>query len=102
MSSRYQDIQVVKYNSTGSQYYTNNMYPDVPYSETDNYVITTVGDRLDLMAFDFYGDSELWWVIASANSLPGDSLVPVPGSQLRIPIDIRAILNGYREINAVR
>jgi len=29
-------------------------------------------------------------------------LTPIPGTQLRIPIDIRAILNGYREINAVR
>jgi nucleoid-associated protein YgaU len=102
MSNRYQDIQVVKYNSTGSQYYTNNLYPDVPYSDEDNYVITTVGDRLDLIAFDFYGDAELWWLIASANSLPGDSLVPTPGTQLRIPVNVRAILNGYREINAVR
>ena len=102
MSNRYQDISIVKYNSTGSQYYTNNMYPDVPYSETYNYVITTEGERIDFMAFDFYGDAELWWVIASANSLPGDSLVPIPGSQLRIPIDIRAILNGYGEINTVR
>lgn len=102
MSNRYLDIQVVKYNSTGSQYYTNNLYPDVPYSDEDAYVITTVGDRLDLMAFDFYGDAELWWVIASANSLSGDSLIPTPGTQLRIPVDVRAILNGYREINAVR
>ena len=102
MSSRYQDIQVVKYNSTGSQYYTNNMYPDVPYSETDNYVITTVGDRLDLMAFDFYGDSELWWVIASANALPGDSLVVEPGTQLRIPVDLAGIVNTYKLLNATR
>lgn len=102
MSNRYQDISIVKYNSTGSQYYTNNLYPDVPHSDQDNYLITTVGDRLDLMAFDFYGDAELWWVIASANSLPGDSLVPTPGTQLRIPVNVRGILNGYREINAVR
>jgi nucleoid-associated protein YgaU len=102
MSNRYQNISITKYNSTGSQYYVNNIYPDVPYSDSDNYVITTIGDRLDLLAFDFYGDSELWWVIASANALPGDSLIPTPGTQLRIPIDIRTILNGYRQINSVR
>ena len=102
MSNRYQNILITKYNSTGSQYYVNNIYPDVPYSDNDNYVITTIGDRLDLLAFDFYGDAELWWVIASANSLPGDSLIPTPGTQLRIPVDVKSILNGYRQINQVR
>jgi nucleoid-associated protein YgaU len=102
MSNRYQDIQVVKYNSTGSQYYTNNLYPDVPYLEEDNYVITTVGDRLDLLAFDFYGDAELWWVIASANSLPGDSLVPIPGTQLRIPTDLNTVLSLFNNFNLAR
>jgi hypothetical protein len=35
----------------------------------------------------------LWWVIASANALPGDSIYPPIGIQLRIPIDIQSIIN---------
>lgn len=27
----------------------------------------TEGERLDLLAAEFYGDSELWWLIARAN-----------------------------------
>jgi hypothetical protein len=100
--NRYDTISVTKYNSTGSQYYVNVIYPDIPYSNDDNYVITTSGDRLDLLAFSFYGDSNLWWVIASANALPGDSLVPIPGTQLRIPVSIREIINSYKEINSIR
>lgn len=102
MSSRYQNIKVVKYESTGSQYYINNIYPDVPLSNEDNYVITVLGDRLDLLAFNFYGDPSLWWVITSANSLPGDSLYIEPGTQLRIPVDLSSIINEYKLVNAIR
>jgi nucleoid-associated protein YgaU len=102
MNNRYQNISITKYNQISSQYYVNNLYPDVVLSESDNYVITTSGDRLDNLAFDFYGDPNLWWVIASANSLPGDSLVPTPGTQLRIPVSIVDILNRYKEINSIR
>jgi hypothetical protein len=101
MNYRYQNIQIAK-NNTGKRYYSNNIYPDIPLSNNDNYVITVLGDRLDLIAFDFYGDTSLWWIIASANSLPGDSLYLEPGSQLRIPIDISGIVNEYKQVNAIR
>jgi hypothetical protein len=102
MNYRYQNIQVTKLQATGSQYYLNNVYPDVPYSNDDNYVITVLGDRLDLLAFDFYGDTSFWWVIASANALSGDSLYVEPGMQLRIPVDLSGILNEYKLVNATR
>ena len=102
MNYRYQNIQQTKYEATGSQYYVNNIYPDIPLSNEDNYVITVLGDRLDLLAFDFYGDTSFWWVIASANALPGDSLYLEPGTQLRIPVDISGILNQYKLVNATR
>ena len=100
--NRYQNITLTKYNSTGSQYYLNNIYPDVEFTEDDNYVITTLGDRLDILANNFYGDPSLWWIISSANSLPGDSLYPPIGIQLRIPTDVRTILESYKVINIKR
>ena len=98
MNYRYQNIQVVK-NNTGERYYSNNIYPDIPLSNDDNYVITVLGDRLDLLAFDFYQDSSLWWIISSANALPGDSIYPPIGVQLRIPTNIQSILNTYNRVN---
>lgn len=102
MNYRYQNIEVIKYAATGSEYYTNNIYPEIPPTNDDNYIITVLGDRLDLLAFDFYGDSTFWWVIASANSLPGDSLVVEPGTQLRIPVDLVGAINTYKLVNATR
>lgn len=101
MASRYQNIPVTRLNVTGSLYYQNNIYPEIAPTNTDYYVITTVEDRLDLLAFDFYQDSSLWWIIASANALPGDSIYPPVGIQLRIPTDIRTVLGSYNNANNV-
>lgn len=104
MPYRYENFATTKVTNTksrnsGEMYYQNNVYPDIPVSEEDLYVISTMGDRLDLLAYDFYGDSTYWWIIASANSLPGDSLFPPIGAQLRIPYDIQAILSQYKMEN---
>jgi len=95
MQSRYQNIPTTKLNVTGSLYYQTNVYPEIQPTNTDYYIIATVDDRLDLMALDFYQDASLWWIIASANALPGDSIYPPIGVQLRIPRDISSILNTY-------
>lgn len=102
MNYRYQNIRTSKNGQEGSQFYTNNVYPDIPPTNEDSYVITVLGDRLDLLAFDFYGDTNYWWVIASANALPGDSLYLEPGSQIRIPADLSSVLNQYRSENNIR
>jgi hypothetical protein len=102
MQSRYQNIKITKYQDKGDQYYLNNIYPDIPLSENDSYVISTLGDRLDLLALDFYGDVSFWWIIASANALSGDSLYIEPGLQIRIPNDVTAILNQYKLVNTLR
>jgi hypothetical protein len=102
MYNRYLNVNKIRQTNFGETYYTNNIYPDIPYSNEDNYVITTMGDRLDLLALDFYGDDSLWWIISSANNLPGDSLYPPPGMQLRIPVDVKQILNSYKLTNISR
>jgi hypothetical protein len=99
MPSRYLTIGTTKLSGTGSLYYQSNVYPDIPPTDQDYYVITTIGDRLDLLAYNFYQDSGLWWVIASANSLPGDSIFPPIGMQLRIPVDIQEVVNNYKAVN---
>ena len=107
MLDRYSKIQNKKVETKpskdfGKQYYINNIYPDIPYSNNDQYLVCTLGDRLDILAYNIYKDESLWWIIASANALPGDSLIPPIGMQIRIPIDIQSIINNYNAINGVR
>ena len=59
------------------------IFSSIPLSDSDIYVITQDGDRLDHLANQFYGDVNLWWYIAKANGLTFMN-IPV-GTSLRIP-----------------
>lgn len=102
MAYRYQNIKIRRIRNTGKSHFVNAIYPDVPVTNNDQYLYTTVGDRLDTLAYDIYGDQNLWWIIASANALPGDSLYPPIGVQLRIPVDIETAINKFNLINGLR
>ena len=41
-------------------------------------------DRLDLIAFNYYGNSSMWWIIAIANNIIDPFIVPA-GLTLKIP-----------------
>lgn len=97
--NRYADTQTYK-TSTGIRYQGVTRYPEIPNSENDVYVITTDGDRLDNLAYQFYGDSTLYWIIASANpDQIYNLLYPVLGSQLRIPFPVDQIINSFNTLN---
>ncbi len=44
---RYNNTDILTTEYTNRPYYKGKFYPNVPLSESDVYVITTVGDRLD-------------------------------------------------------
>ena len=99
--NRYQNIQVEKNASTRVSQYRDSKYPTVPLSVNDIYVITTVGDRYDLLANQYYGDSTLWWIISIVNSLlPQNSIFIPEGTQLRIPTNVTPILTSYNQLNS--
>jgi len=101
MINRYRDIQNSK-TSDGVEYKDNVIYPDIPLSDQDYYVISTSGDRYDTLARQFYGDHTLWWIIAMVNNSERASLIVQPGVQLRIPADKANILQLYKDINKSR
>lgn len=84
---RYSRSKIVK-NPEGKRYYATRRYPEIPRSNNDIYVITTIGDRYDLLANQYYKDPSLWWVISSANPEYIGSMNPPLGVQLRIPANI--------------
>jgi hypothetical protein len=71
------------------------IYPTIPFRDDDIYVATEFGDRLDTLALDFYEDSTLWWIIASANDVPGGKFAFEPGTILRIPKNDIEIINNF-------
>ena len=102
MATRY-DNKTTLTTPQGKPYYKAKVYPNIPLSESDVYVITTVGDRLDLLAYNYYRDVNLWWVISMANNnATNGSLFPAPGTQLRIPTDLNTVLNLVNKFNQAR
>ena len=87
--NRYENTKLVQRirNNTKVISRTTMIYSSIPESNDDIYVITQYGDRLDLLANQFYNDPTLWWYIAKANDLK-TMVVPV-GTSLRIPGSIQ-------------
>ena len=101
MADRYIENKELK-TEGGRRYRLNSIYPTVPPSANDTYIITTGGDRYDTLALQFYKDSTLWWIIAAANNSKKDSLAVEPGIQLRIPANPSAAVSEYNRLNKVR
>jgi nucleoid-associated protein YgaU len=102
--NRYSQIPTTKIQLENSSpiVYKNVRYPKISLGDQDIYVYVTRGDRYDLLAQTYYGDSNLWWVINRANpSQDASSLLPTPGSQIRIPSPdrINVILSNYKLLN---
>lgn len=100
MRNRVSNIKII--NKIGkNRYYKPIKYPEIPLSIDDLYVVTTSGDRLDLLAEQFYGDVRLWWIISTANMnvIKRDSYSVRAGIEIRIPFDIADILREFEILN---
>jgi hypothetical protein len=76
------------------------MQPAVVPSDSDELwpVSSVAVPRLDLLANDFYGTPQLWWVLASVNNIL-DPLVGVPeGTKIRVPTKERLSAEGILNI----
>ena len=97
--NRYQNIPITKINKI--PVYKTVKYPEISLHEDDLYVITTQGDRFDTLAFDYYQDETLWWIISVANNfLKQNSLLCPEGIQIRIPSNVAEIINNYNRLNS--
>jgi hypothetical protein len=85
---------------TNIKYYENKIYPPSPAIESDLYIITIDGDRLDNLSSRYYKDPSYWWVISTINNNVNNcSMFPTPGTQLRIPLDLSRVLRIFDDAN---
>jgi hypothetical protein len=98
--NRYAESKIIK-NANGKQRRSSIILPNAELSPTDTYIQTTTIERLDLLAFDLYGDVTMWWVIASANGLGKGSMIVPQNTLLRIP-DISNLESQIQKVNTSR
>lgn len=94
MASRYKTNQTKKIDD-GRTVYRSRIYPDIPLRDDDIYVATETGDRLDTLAYEYYSDASLWWIIASANNIHNAPFGLADGTILRIPQNYIEILSNF-------
>ena len=108
--SRYTEIKRISYPSIDSSdpnsindkvRFKGVKYPQIPLAADDLYVYAEEGDRFDILASQYYGDSSLWWIISTANeNLPQNSYYLPLAQQIRIPQNTGAIISSYNELNS--
>ena len=94
MASRYTNNET-KNTNDGRRVYRSKICPQIPLSDNDIYVATETGDRLDSLAYQYYKDASLWWIIASANNIHNAPLGLTDGTILRIPQNYIEINNNF-------
>lgn len=99
--SRYSNTSDITLDGTSAKGST--VYNISPESTEDYYVISTLGDRFDILANEYYKDSSLWYILAAANpSVRRDSIFIEPGNQIRIPLPLSKVLAKLRSDNKNR
>ena len=94
---RYRSTRL-KRDKSGIISYQTTKYPLIPIQDNDIFIVTKVGDRIDSLAFDYYGDSTLWWIIAKANGIKGKISID-PATDLRIPGNVSQIIEDFEKLN---
>jgi len=94
LGSRYENNKT-KIGNNGTIVYRSRIYKNIPLRDDDTYVATETGDRLDTLAYQYYGDSTLWWIIATANNIHNAVFALTDGTILRIPSNYNEILLNY-------
>lgn len=96
---RYTYSETLTQKETKKRYLESVIYPKIPFSDEDFYVITQSTDRLDLLSNQYYGDTKYWWVIAVANNINDGTLYIEEGRQIRIPTNLPGVLSELERIN---
>tara|TARA_B100000287_G_scaffold111408_1_gene103785 strand:- start:1674 stop:1973 length:300 start_codon:yes stop_codon:yes gene_type:complete len=91
--NRYSSTKI-KLDKSGNRVYGTTYYPNIPIQNSDSFLLSKTGDRLDTLAHKYYGDVTLWWVIAKANGIKGQTALR-PGTTLRIPGNIQRIVEKF-------
>jgi hypothetical protein len=96
---RYNELARKRKTRDSKEVYVTRIYPNIPLRDDDLYVMVETGDRLDTLANDFYKDSTLWWIIASANNIHNAVFGLRDGTILRIPSNYIEIVRSLEEQN---
>ncbi|MAE85544.1 MAG: hypothetical protein CMB80_22605 [Flammeovirgaceae bacterium] len=99
MFNRYSEQTSKRDTVTKVRYYKPTLYPDIPERDDDIIHKVRSGERLDLLAHQYYNDVGLWWLISRANKLDPSDITLKAATDIRIPTHIGPILQELTATN---
>ena len=97
--SRYDFTGIKIDKDTGNRVLKSTLYPEIKIEDGDQFVYPIDGDRVENIAYRYYGDSTLWWIITKANGIRDGSFGLKPDVKIRIPGNVPQIMSDLRAIN---
>lgn len=95
--SRYSNIPT---NTTNKIRVRNTVYYPVIKPSDDDIIVEPTKKRLDYLAYQYYNDSSLWWIIALANGITDGSFnIPSRLNEIRIPQNTSEIITEFNNLN---
>ena len=91
--SRYEFTGIKVDKDTGNRVLKPTLYPEIKVEDGDQFIYPIDGDRFETLAFRYYGDTSLWWVIARANDVRDGSYSLQPDEKIRIPSNIPQLIS---------
>tara|TARA_B100000902_G_C27103559_1_gene810037 strand:- start:81 stop:401 length:321 start_codon:yes stop_codon:yes gene_type:complete len=76
-------------------------YPKITPKNSDIIYYTRFDDTFMRLAYTYYGDQSLWWIIARANAPFKGNTKFTPGSKIIIPIEYQDFLNEFNRLNSI-
>jgi len=95
----YGQYQKGEKDDNGKQYLNRIEYPVIPIRDSDIFIRGVFGQTFMNLANQYYGDKDLWWIIARANN-QAESIYMIPGKEYRIPQDTGLIFQEFNELNS--
>lgn len=97
-TDRYRNCDILKDKQTGDILLSTRDIEEVPYRYSDIFHTVKINEvgRLDLIAYQYYKNPLLWWVIAQANDIYDPFTDMQLGMSIRIPL--LETLYGYKGI----
>ena len=96
---RYKNSKIKKDKQLKVRYKSTTEYPSIQRRDSDIVYYAKHGDTYSNLAYRFYQDQSLWWVIARANKDFEGNIKPKIGTRLLIPQDISSIVANLNRDN---
>ena len=98
--NRYKFTRVTKDKIRGVRFKQTTLYPSISRKDTDVTHYTRYGDSYESLAYKYYGDQTLWWIIAKANEGFKGNIKLKIGQKMIVPMHVGEIISELERLNS--